>query len=185
MKKIFYSLLALLIIFSACEEEDAAPTVSAPVIVNGCMDPAANNYNPSATNDDGSCIYPIVSILGYWNSFEWTIIQNEGYWTTYPNGQQVITNTQSQTNNFWLDLIFWDDGDAAGVDEDGSVMPADYLKNGDTLLMDVYNFTITTLDSSYLTLELFESDTNTIFSNPINDTIYFTDRSEVFKFERD
>ena len=64
-------------------------------------------------------------------------------------------------------------------------MPTDWFKNGDTLLMDVYNFTITTLDSSYLTLELFESDTNTIFSNPINDTIYFTDRSELFKFERD
>ena len=64
-------------------------------------------------------------------------------------------------------------------------MPTDWIKNGDTLLMDVYNFTITTLDSLYLTLELFESDTNTIFSNPINDTIYFTDRSELFKFERD
>ena len=126
-----------------------------------------------------------VSIIGYWNSFEWSIVQNEGYWTTYPNGQKVITHTQSQTNNFWLDLIFESNGDAAGVDEDGSVMLADYLKNGDTLLMDVYNFTISTLDSSYLTLELFEGDTNTFFSNPINDTIYFTDRSEIFKFERD
>ena len=185
MKKLLYSLLAVSIIFSACEEEDTAPTVSAPAIVNGCMDPAANNYNSSATNDDGSCIYPAVSIVGYWNSFEWTIIQNEGYWTTYPNGQKVITNTQSQTNNFWLDLYFAANGDGAGIDEDGSVMPTDWIKNGDTLLMDVYNFTISTLDSSYLTLELFESDTNTIFSNPINDTIYFTDRSELFKFERD
>jgi hypothetical protein len=127
----------------------------------------------------------LVSILGYWNSFEWTIIQNEGYWTTYPNGQKVIVNTQSQTNNFWLDLFFSTNGDGAGIDEDGSVITTDWIKNGDTLLMDVYNFTITTLDSSYLTLELFESDTNTIFSNPINDTIYFTDRSELFKFERD
>jgi hypothetical protein len=50
--------------------------------------------------------------------------------------------------------------------------------------MDNYNFTISTLNSSYLTLELFESDTNTSFSNPINDTVYFTDRSELFKFER-
>ncbi len=125
-----------------------------------------------------------VSIIGYWNSFEWNIIQNEGYWTAYPNGQKVITYTQSQTNNFWLDLIFESNGDAYGVDEDGSVMPTDWIKNGNTLLMDVYNFTISTLNSSYLTLELFESDTNTSFSNPINDTIYFTDRSESFKFER-
>ena len=185
MKKLLYTLLAVSIIFSACEEEDTAPTISAPTIVNGCTDTNATNYNSSATNDDGSCIYPTVSIVGYWNSFEWTIIQNEGYWTTYPNGQKVITNTQSQTNDFWLDLVFASNGDAAGVDEDGSAIGADWIINGDTLLMDVYNFTITTLDSSYLTLELFESDTNTIFSNPINDTIYFTDRIELFKFERD
>src|SRR5690606_11615250 len=24
----------------------------------GCIDPAANNYDPNATTDDGSCIYP-------------------------------------------------------------------------------------------------------------------------------
>jgi len=185
MKKLLYTFLAVSIIFSACEEEDTAPTISAPTIVNGCTDANATNYNSSATNDDGSCIYPTVSIVGYWNSFEWTIIQNEGYWTAYPNGQKVITNTQSQTNDFWLDLVFASNGDAAGVDEDGSAIGADWIINGDTLLMDVYNFTITTLDSSYLTLELFESDTNTIFSNPINDTIYFTDRIELFKFERD
>tara|TARA_B110000114_G_scaffold88295_1_gene93269 strand:+ start:51 stop:521 length:471 start_codon:yes stop_codon:yes gene_type:complete len=153
MKKLLYTLLAVSIIFSACEkEEDNIPET--------------------------------VSIIGYWNSFEWSIIQNEGYWTAYPNGQKVITNTQSEINNFWLDLIFYTNGDAAGVDEDGSVIGADWIKNGNTLLVDNYNFTISTLNSSYLTLELFESDTNTSFSNPINDTVYFTDRSELFKFER-
>lgn len=25
--------------------------------VLGCKDPAANNYNPAATQDDGSCLY--------------------------------------------------------------------------------------------------------------------------------
>ena len=153
MKKLLYTLLAVSIIFSACEkEEDNIPET--------------------------------VSIIGYWNSFEWSIIQNEGYWTAYPNGQKVITNTQSEINNFWLDLIFYTNGDAAGVDEDGSVIGADWIKNGNTLLVDNYNFTISTLNSTYLTLELFESDTNTSFSNPINDTVYFTDRSELFKFER-
>ena len=179
MKKPLYTLLAVSIILLACKKE-----IVAPEVVNGCMDPIATNYNPNATNDDSSCIYPQVSILGYWNSFEWSVIRNQGYWTAYPNGQKVITSTQSETNNFWLDLIFWDDGDAAGVDEDGSVMVADYLKNGDTLLMDVYNFEITQLDLSYLTLELYESDTNTVFSDPLNDTIYFTDKSEIFKFEK-
>ena len=155
MKKLLYTFLAVSIIFSACKKEDEEPT--------------SNNSH---------------SIIGYWNSFEWSIIQNEGYWTAYPNGQKVITNTQSQTDNFWLDLLFDSNGDAAGIDEDGDAIITDWIKNGDTLLMDVYNFTISTLNSSYLTLELFESDTNTSFSNPINDTIYFTDKSELFKFER-
>ena len=31
--------------------------IEPPVIVNGCMDPNASNYNPNATQDDGSCVY--------------------------------------------------------------------------------------------------------------------------------
>jgi len=31
--------------------------IQPPVIVNGCMDPNASNYNPNATQDDGSCVY--------------------------------------------------------------------------------------------------------------------------------
>lgn len=31
--------------------------VQTPTIVQGCTDPQANNYNPSATQDDGSCTY--------------------------------------------------------------------------------------------------------------------------------
>ena len=34
------------------------PTPTPPV-VNGCTDPNANNYNPNATNNDGSCTYTI------------------------------------------------------------------------------------------------------------------------------
>ena len=34
-----------------------------------------------------------VSILGNWESVEWKILQSSGYWTSYPNGQKVITYT--------------------------------------------------------------------------------------------
>tara|TARA_B100001093_G_scaffold508406_1_gene570544 strand:+ start:2549 stop:3025 length:477 start_codon:yes stop_codon:yes gene_type:complete len=158
MKKLLIILLCLPLLFNSCKKDDDG------------VNENINNTSPS--------------IVGYWNSTEWNIVENQGYWTTYPNGQKVITHTQSQTNNFWLDLTFQSNGDAAGIDEDGSVMPTEYYKNGDTLLMDVYTFIISTLTSSNLTLELFENDTNTSL-NPINDTIYFTEKSELFKFERD
>ena len=38
--------------------------------VQGCTDPTANNYNPSATCDDGSCCYsaPVIDVTQYtWN----------------------------------------------------------------------------------------------------------------------
>jgi len=31
--------------------------------IYGCMDPAALNYNPSATHSDGSCVYPIYGCM--------------------------------------------------------------------------------------------------------------------------
>lgn len=60
MKKALYALLLVSIIFAACKKEDE---VVAPVLVNGCTDTAATNYNSNATNDDSSCIY---SIVGVW-----------------------------------------------------------------------------------------------------------------------
>ena len=46
-------------------EYDASVTCSDPtacltLIVNGCTDPSATNYNPLATVDDGSCILSII-----------------------------------------------------------------------------------------------------------------------------
>ena len=36
----------------------------APVIINGCTDQSATNFNQEATQDDGSCQYPVEPILG-------------------------------------------------------------------------------------------------------------------------
>ena len=57
MKNIFkistVFLLALLFTVSSCKKEDEVP------VINGCTYSTASNYNPSATFDDGSCIYDV------------------------------------------------------------------------------------------------------------------------------
>ena len=52
MKKlvIHISVLSMIILASACGDDDNAQ-------VGGCTDPLAQNFNPSASIDDGSCIY--------------------------------------------------------------------------------------------------------------------------------
>lgn len=39
----------------------------APPPVLGCTDPAADNYDPTATQDDGSCTYPVVPVTPFFN----------------------------------------------------------------------------------------------------------------------
>jgi hypothetical protein len=53
--KAFVSLVCLCTLFSACGGHHS-PTGPSPV--RGCTDKTATNYNPSATQDDGSCIAP-------------------------------------------------------------------------------------------------------------------------------
>jgi len=43
-----------------CEITDNDPSE----IIFGCIDPLANNYNPEATVDDGSCVYPSTNFSG-------------------------------------------------------------------------------------------------------------------------
>ena len=56
---------------------------TAPVIIPGCMDPNATNYNPDATLDDGSCEYPQIVGLRFGSfdpigqGFE-ILVDNEG-----------------------------------------------------------------------------------------------------------
>ena len=61
----------------------------------GCTDPAANNYNPSATNNNGSCTYNYTLTLNYTGSGS---VSGGG---TYSSGSQVtITATPSTYYSF-------------------------------------------------------------------------------------
>ena len=57
MKKPGISLLFLLLMF----------LVSCSAQVPGCLDPLANNFNPDASEDDGSCTYDPVALAPLWS----------------------------------------------------------------------------------------------------------------------
>ena len=97
--------------------------------------------------------------------------------------EKITTYTYTDTDE-WLDLIFYTDGTVIGI-EDGYAAAGDWVKNEDTLIIDNYVFTISTLNTYNLTLQLSEHDTSTHYWNPMNDTIYFNEKTETIKWERE
>ena len=59
MKKLLFAITLTSLIF-ACKKEDDKPTTTTSTEIEGCMDVLAINYNPDATEDDGSCAYAAV-----------------------------------------------------------------------------------------------------------------------------
>ena len=55
MKYLFAALVCITIVLTSCSSSDNGPDTQSIV---GCMDSNAVNYNPNATESDGSCAYP-------------------------------------------------------------------------------------------------------------------------------
>ena len=63
-------------------------------------------------------------------------------------------------------------------------MPGSWVKNGNSLIVDNNNFTISILSASSLIVYSSEEDTSTHYWDPTNDTIYFTERIDTLKWIR-
>lgn len=60
--------------------DDDGSCIYTPPPIPGCMDPTANNYNPLATEDDGSCLYDPPPITC---TTEWVEIASDGQTLTF------------------------------------------------------------------------------------------------------
>ncbi len=55
------TLIASIALYSCKKKTDTS------MVVKGCMDSSSLNFNPNATQDDGSCTYPRDAFVGLWN----------------------------------------------------------------------------------------------------------------------
>ena len=102
--------------WSAC---DAACSSSGPV--DGCTDPVACNYNPSATVDDGTCVYDC-AIIDHLNGQEINyLINNVAYYSWYSNSSsasQYMTGDFFPNNEFAIQTFIASQEPNRGIDAD-------------------------------------------------------------------
>ena len=137
--------LFLLLLISCSQDEDmrlfATPlnTIETPTSVSGCTDPTAENYNPLATVDDGSCTYPSTFGGGVFLSFD-DFAPTQ--WLAYHNNYGASKNWKATfyvydgTPSQYPDLKTLSDyGHEIGNHTSSSVFkePAQYLADGNTL----------------------------------------------------
>ena len=161
MKKLFYTLLAVSIIFSACKKEEEI-SIAAPTVISGCMDNTALNFDPTATVDDGSCTYTEI-IYGCMDTiainYNTTATSDDGSctfgieggsWITdteemtmhavVSNGGMVImdtTLTEIETNQDSMETViqrFWDNGDFNSWDNNNNIVEnGTWVQSGTTV----------------------------------------------------
>ena len=141
MKKALYTLLAVSIIFAACKKEDE---IDPPIVITGCTDTIATNYNATATSDNGSCIFGIVG--GAWIP---TSEIEEGHITATYMGINVMDSTWLVTSTDSLEpskIKFNSNLTFETTELDGMNNLGDWLQNGNQLTL--------TEDSAGVQLEL-------------------------------
>lgn len=69
-----------------------------PAIIYGCMDQAATNFNSEATQDDGSCQYPVEPVLGCMDQLALNFDSNATQDDNSCQYEQVIEDNNSQDN---------------------------------------------------------------------------------------
>jgi len=133
----FYVLLAVSIVFSACKKEEE-DTIAATTVLSGCTDAIATNYDATATSDDGSCTFGIVGGAWITDTEEMTMH------AIVSMGGMVFmdtTLTEIETNQDSMETViqkFWGNGDFNAWDNNNNL-----VDNG-TWVQSGANVTVTT-----------------------------------------
>jgi hypothetical protein len=171
MKKILLVLTLTALIF-ACKKEDDKPNTNTNnnTTVEGCMDTQALNYNPEATENDGSCEYNVVegcmdTIALNYNSYA-TVDDGS---CEYPPSElklSIITiNSMPMTNNGsnWdIGILGSENPDVFYVlkQGDGDIISSssqDNIESCPIFFTENLPYTITNLSQEY-TIELYDND---------------------------
>jgi hypothetical protein len=169
MQKLLYLLICLPLIFSSCKKEDDSP-------------------NSGSTNNTSA------SIVGSWDFTEYHDIWYEGYYLGgYPNGTKITTYSYDEIllpgDTSWsvqsVNWTFSTDGYVIETFNDTAISNMSYEQSGNTLIMDTNTiWSIVTLSSSKLTINMIGGDTMTHYWDPNNDTVYFSEGNTTIKWDR-
>jgi hypothetical protein len=144
MKKItIFTLFAALISFSSCEEEEVA--------VLGCTDMNATNYNSSATQNDGSCVYIVPGCTDATaTNFNASANQDDGSCTFLGEaftGSFTVTEACDQTGDYDYEQLITSNGNSITLVNAFAWSSSDDGTNNVTIELTSESFNITNYEA--------------------------------------